>query len=176
MLSLSRIIYRHLDSKHRHSNTERNNVSYYSPIFSTPTMSDTDNLGKISVVNLTKICRHHIQLSRLDCRTRASLYSAILGQPTTVQEIIVAEVNGVIKNGSVKYGRKSKESVNEQPSKRRRLNSDIAEEIVVANGERHFTHKRRKNLTKHPKGNHRLQPATNPWPTSLQQQDHWQTT
>ena len=106
-------------------------------------MSDTDNLlGKISVVNLANICTRHIQLSSLDCRTRASLYSAILGQPTTVQEMITAEVNSAIQNGQEKYRRKNKESGSEPgPSKRRRLNPEIAKE-TEPKSERHFTYRK----------------------------------
>lgn len=106
-------------------------------------MADTNNLEKISVSNLTDICRTYMQLSRLDCQSRASLYSAIFGQPIMVQESISAEVNSAIQNGHVKYERKSKESGSgREPSKRRRLNPEVDDE-TKKNCEtlRHFTEK-----------------------------------
>ena len=93
---------------------------------------DVDILRKISVVNLKNICRPHMRLTH--CQTRASLYSAISGQSTAVQETINTQAGRAIRNGLTKYGRESREGRDGQgPSKRRKVNEEPAE-ICDANG------------------------------------------
>jgi hypothetical protein len=105
-------------------------------------MSVADNLGKITVIHLKDICKRHIQLSQLECRTRANLYTAILGQSIQIQDTITAEVNSAIQNGHEKYKRKNKESDNEPgTSKRPRLNPEIVKE-TVPNGEKLFVYRK----------------------------------
>ena len=80
---------------------------------------DDEKLGKISITNLKNICKHHMRLSHLDCRTRASLYLAISGQHSTVQETINVEATNAIRSGLTKYRRESREGEGGQgPSKR----------------------------------------------------------
>ena len=64
-----------------------------------------NRLNEISVVKLAAICRSHMMLSHLDCRTRASLYAAIHKQDSVVQEAIDVGVELAIQSGLVKYGR-----------------------------------------------------------------------
>ena len=66
---------------------------------------DVNDFNKITVVNLTAICRSHMMLSRLDCQTRASLYIAIQKQSTLVQEAIGVGVQTAICSGFVKHGK-----------------------------------------------------------------------
>jgi len=71
---------------------------------------DVNRLGQINVANLTNICKRHMQLSYLDCRSRASIYSVISGQQIIVQEAINWEASNDIQSGLTKYAWKSKES------------------------------------------------------------------
>ena len=98
---------------------------------------DVERLKKISVENLKIICRRHMKLTRLDSRTRTGLYSAISGQHATVQESINAEASRAIESGLTKYGQESrKEEGSQGPSKRRRANQEMAENIDLdMNGE-----------------------------------------
>jgi len=89
---------------------------------------DVDILRKISVVNLKNICRHHMRLTHLNSQSRASLYSAISGQHTTIQEAINVQAGRAIQSGLTKYGRESREGGGGQgPSKRRKVNQKMAE-------------------------------------------------
>ena len=64
-----------------------------------------NKLAKISVFDLTAICRSHMHLSRLDCQTRVNLHSAIRNQPISVQEAIEVDVDLAIQKGLVEFGR-----------------------------------------------------------------------
>ena len=66
---------------------------------------DINKLRKITIINLTAICRAHMTLSRLDCQMRASLYAAILNQQASVQEAINAGADMTIRSGLVKHGK-----------------------------------------------------------------------
>ncbi len=104
---------------------------------------DIANLGKISVANITKICKRHMQLSSLDCKSRANLYSAISGQHNTVQGAINVEISNAIRSGITKYGKRSRETESGQgPSKRQRRSQKVVNQIE-ANGEDHTTDKER---------------------------------
>ena len=85
---------------------------------------DINKFNKMTVFDLTAICRPHMMLSRLDRQTRASLYAAIQKQHTLVQEAIDVGVETAIHNGFVKHGklRKRKEAEDGHGRcKRRRL-------------------------------------------------------
>lgn len=72
-------------------------------------------------------------LSRLDCQTRGSLYSAIQKQPTDIQEAINVGVETAIRSGIVKYGKKRESRKDEDrqgPSKRPRLREEKKGEEV----------------------------------------------
>ena len=86
-----------------------------------------NKLAKISVFDLTAICRSHMHMSRLDCQTRVNLHSAIRNQPISVQEAIEVDVDLAIQKGLVKYGRiRERNHVEEDQghSKRRRLHKE----------------------------------------------------
>ena len=86
-----------------------------------------NNLKKISVVDLTAICRSHFDLLRRDGQTRASVQSAIRNQPISVQAAIDVDIESAIQKGLVKYG-KTRERVHVEDgqgaSKRRRLQKE----------------------------------------------------
>jgi hypothetical protein len=98
---------------------------------------DIKKFSKITVVNLTAICRVHMMLSRLDCQTRASLYAAIMNQQASVQEAINAGADMAIRSGLVKHGklRERRESESGQGSRKRpRLQKEEVDSPEV-NGE-----------------------------------------
>jgi hypothetical protein len=66
---------------------------------------DVNNFNKITVIDLTAICRSHMKLSRLDCQTRASIYTAIQKQHIVVQEAIDVGVETAVQGGFVKHGK-----------------------------------------------------------------------
>ena len=85
---------------------------------------DLNKLSKITVVNLTAICRSYMTLSRLDCQTKGSLYAAIRNQTTIVQEAINEGVERAIRSGIVKNRKLRDRKDDEQiqgPSKRQHL-------------------------------------------------------
>ena len=89
---------------------------------------DVDRLRQINIANLTNICKHHMQLSYLDCRSRASIYSMISGQQIIVQEAINGEASNTIQSGLMKYGWKSKESESGQgPSKQQKTSQHVVD-------------------------------------------------
>jgi hypothetical protein len=95
---------------------------------------DFNKLNMITVVDLTVICRCHMTLSRLDCQTRASLYTAIQNQIFLVQDAIDDDVEKAIQGGFVKHKkvRKRKEMGDSQgPSKRPRLHEEESEPIEL---------------------------------------------
>jgi hypothetical protein len=95
---------------------------------------DLNELNKITVVELTAICRCHIALSRLDCRTRASLYAAVQEQNPLVRDAINVDVEKAIQSGFVKYkkGRERREmGESERRSKRPRLHEEEREPIEL---------------------------------------------
>ena len=108
---------------------------------------DVNKLRKITVVNLTAICRAHMTLSRLDCQTRASLYAAILNQQASVQEAINAGADMAIRSGLVKHGktRERRESEGGQGARKRpRLQKEEEADHTEVNGEGFVT-----NFKKH---------------------------
>ena len=66
-------------------------------------MMDVNKLKKITIVNLTAICRAHMTLSHLDCQMRDSLYTAILDQQASIQEAINAGADMAIRSGLIKH-------------------------------------------------------------------------
>ena len=66
---------------------------------------DFNKSNKITVVDLIAICRCHMVLSRLDCQTRAKLYTAIQNQNSYVQKAIDIGVEMAIGGGLVKYAK-----------------------------------------------------------------------
>ena len=83
--------------------TEQSYIIIATRHLSSNTLMDVNKLGKISVTSLVDICRRQMRMSRLDCQSRASIYSAISGQDTIVQESINTAVNNAIQSGLVKY-------------------------------------------------------------------------
>jgi hypothetical protein len=97
---------------------------------------DIKKFNKMTVIDLTAICRPHMMLTRLDRQTRASLYAAIQKQHTLVQEVIDVGVEMAIRDGIVKHGKARKRKVAENghgQCKRRRLYKEKSA-IVKENG------------------------------------------
>ena len=101
---------------------------------------DLNKLSRITVANLTAICRTYMTLSRLDCQTRGSLYSAIQIQPTFVQEAINVGVERAIQSGLVKHGktRERREDEDFQVSRKRQHLQEEERDSTEENGENPF--------------------------------------
>ena len=79
-------------------------------------------------------------LSRLDCQTRGSLYSAIQIQPTFVQEAINVGVESAIQSGLVKHGKKRERREDEDchVSRKQQHLQEEERESTEVNGENQF--------------------------------------